>query len=206
MDVYIFAGIGLFGVLFIILSFVMGELGHLGDVGDAGHEIHLGEGDAGHELHADAADDAPGPLSLRVISIFLSSFGLVGAACRLSGLQTRTSAALGVGVGILLGWVVWRFMRLLWAQGGSSHLRAAELAGSLGEVTVAIPASGPGQVACVVDDARTYQVARSATGTEIPLGSQVRVTAVSADGVLVEPVTPDAAATVDALRRRSHDG
>ena len=29
MDVYIFAGIGLFGVLFIILSFVMGELGHL---------------------------------------------------------------------------------------------------------------------------------------------------------------------------------
>lgn len=193
MDLYIFASIGIFGSLLIVLSFVLGEIGHIGGDVALDHDMAI-DGDidhdvpAGHVPEADASTghDAPGPLSMRVLSIFLSAFGLVGAACRLSGLQTSTSAALGVAAGTALGWAAWRLMAFLWAQGGSSEVRVRDLEGRLGEVTVAIPGVGPGQVACIMDDVRVYQIARSLAGDEIPIGSRVRITAATPEGVIVE--------------------
>lgn len=195
MDLYVFMTIGLVGFLFIVISFLMGEvahlgdLGHAGDLGGAGHEIHVGDshGDHGGAGH-DSDSDGPGPLSTRVISIFLTAFGAAATAARLSGLAPITSAAVGVATGYGLGWCTWRFMRLVWSQGASSHLRTSDLEGATGEVTIAIPASGPGQVACVAHGMRTHQIARSATKEAIPLGSIVRITQVTPEGVLVEPV------------------
>lgn len=211
MDLYVFAGIGLFGALLIVLSFVMGEIGHIGgDVGidhevavdGGGHEAHVGHA-SGHDAGG-VGDDAPGPLSLRVLSIFLSAFGLVGAACRMSGLHTSTSAALGAAAGVALGWVAWRFMAFLWTQGGSSELRARDLEGCVGEVTVAVPAAGPGQVVCVIEDVRTYQIARSADGIAIPLGARVRVSAVTPEGVVVERLVEQNPLDAVERQRRSH--
>ncbi|HOJ20149.1 MAG TPA: hypothetical protein PLU39_12640 [Armatimonadota bacterium] len=193
MDLYIFASIGIFGSLLIVLSFVLGEIGHIGGGVDLDHDVAI-NGGVDHDLPASdapeadvsAGHDAPGPLSVRVLSIFLSAFGLVGAASRLSGLHTSTSAALGVAAGTVLGWAAWRLMAFLWSQGGSSEVRVRDLEGRMGEVTVAIPAVGPGQVACVVDDVRVYQIARSLAGEEIPIGSRVRITEATPEGVLVE--------------------
>lgn len=206
LSLSIFVGIGLFGALLIVLSFVMGEVGHLGDLGEAGVEHDFGAAEAGEGADGGdlGGDDAPGPLSMRVLSVFLSAFGLVGAACRASGLQTSTSAALGVASGWALGWCMWKFMCFLWAQGGSSEVRLRELEGCLAEVTVAIPAQGPGQVACVLDDTRTHQIARSESGVEIPAGTTVRITQVSPECVLVEPLAPDARPVSEGLRRTHH--
>lgn len=207
MDVYVFAGIGLFGLLFILISFLMGEIGHVGDlsVHEMGGDAHVGEAGGGHDHAGGVGEhDGPGPLSTRVISIFLAAFGTVATAARLSGLHSVTSAALGLASGYLLGWCTWRFMRLLWVQAASSHIRTLDLEGCPAEVTVAIPASGVGQVACVVHGVRTYQPARSVTGEEAPLGSAVRIAQVTAEGLMVEPVRDGGKTVSEESARRMH--
>lgn len=189
MDLYVYAGIGLFGFLLILASFVLGEVGHLGDLGhlDINHDIHV-EGFHGEHGGMDGDDDAPGPLSLRVVAIFLTAFGTIAAGARLSGLHSLTSAALGFAGGYALGWMIWKFMCFLYTQGGSSEILASQLEGCSAEVTVAIPPGGPGQVACVVNGTRTYQIARAENGFAIPLGSSVHVLRATAEGVIVEPL------------------
>ena len=192
LDVYVFASIGLLGFLFILLSFVLGEVGHLGDfghVGDVGHvEVDHAGDVGGHEAGEAGHEAGPGWLSTRVIAIFLTAFGAVATAARLSGFSAVTSSALGFASGYGLGWCTWRILRFMYGQEGSSQIRSRDLEGQIAEVTVAIPAKGPGQVACVVQDRRTHQIARSSTGQEIPIGSPVHVVRVTPEGVLVQPV------------------
>ncbi|MBI3944637.1 MAG: hypothetical protein HY321_01840 [Armatimonadetes bacterium] len=211
LSFYIYAGIGLFGFLYILVTFFLGELGHLGDFGgvDMDHDMDAGleheVGDAGADHSADVGEsDAPGPFSSRVISIFLTAFGAVAAGARYSGLPSSISAGLGMAAGYGLGWLTYRFMRLVWAQGASSHVRTRDLEGALAEVSVAIPVSGPGQVACIASGTRTYQIARAAAGTEIPLGSRVRIVSVTPEGVVVEPAPEDEPPASGEFRRRMH--
>ena len=222
---YVFAGIGLFGFLFVVLSFILGEFGHMGDLGhvDAGG-VDVGHVDVAHDFAGDGADhdgghagadhdaghagdadgDAPGPFSTRVLSIFLTTFGLVSAAGKALGYQTTTSAALGVVGGYALGWCIYKFTRLLWAQGGSSQIHMRDLEGTVAEVTVAIPAGGIGQVACMLNDQRTHQIARCEADAEIPLGALVRITRTTPEGVFVEPAPAAPGESPDELRERLH--
>jgi hypothetical protein len=63
-----------------------------------------------------------------------------------------------------------------------------KLVGEHAVVSVAIPANGVGQVSMSAGGELTEHVARSATGTAVPRGTPVTVTALGGDAVLVEPV------------------
>lgn len=211
LSFYIFATVGIIGFLYVLVSFLLGEVGHAGELGgvEVEHDLdalHAGmDHDVGlhAEHHADFGDgDAPGPFSTRVLAVFLAAFGMVGAAARYTGLTPLTSAAAGLGGGYGFGWLAWRLLRLVWSQGASSHIRAQDLVGQHAEVTVAVPASGVGQVACIVNGVRTYQIARSASGGDIPLGTHVRIVHVTAEGVSVEPVPRERSAVPEQPQRR----
>src|SRR5262245_23595000 len=86
----IIAGVGF---IFLLLSFVLGDLfEHLNA------DIDLNSGNDGIAL-----------LDSRVISIFLTAFGGVGAICSKLGFDVTLSSVGGLLGGITLGWIVLYF-------------------------------------------------------------------------------------------------
>ena len=85
--------------------------------------------------------------------------------------------------------LVYQFAKILYAQQASSELHMTGLVGIIGEVSVAVPASGVGQIVVNTGGERTEHIARSGTGTAIARGTDVTITAVGGDSVTVAPVT-----------------
>ena len=85
LDQAFFLGIALVGALFLLISFLIGEIGDFADdvgdaIGDQLGELGIGDGaDAGAADHgAGEAGDAPSPFSLRTIMAFLTAYGASG--------------------------------------------------------------------------------------------------------------------------------
>lgn len=157
------------GFVFLLLSFFLGDLfEHLNA------DIDLGGGNGGIAL-----------LDSRVISIFLTAFGGVGAICSKLGLGVTFSSAGGLFGGILLGWVIFYFGRLLYRQQASSSVGAHQLIGRTAEVVVAIKPGSVGQISCRVGAERVEKLARAKTDSEIKVGSQVRIEEIAGESVVV---------------------
>jgi membrane protein implicated in regulation of membrane protease activity len=157
------------GFVFLLLSFFLGDLfEHLNA------DIDLGGGNDGIAL-----------LDSRVISIFLTAFGGVGAICSKLGLGVTFSSAGGLIGGIMLGCVVLYFGRLLYRQQASSSVGAHQLIGRMAEVVVAIKPGSVGQICCRVGAERVEKLARAKTDSEIKVGSQVRIEEIFGESVIV---------------------
>jgi membrane protein implicated in regulation of membrane protease activity len=63
----------------------------------------------------------------------------------------------------------------------------ATLVGKHGEVSVAIPVGGVGQVAMSLAGERSEHLARTANGQSVPRGTEVVITALRGDSVIVAP-------------------
>ena len=175
----IYALIGAFGLLFLLTMLFVGELfGGDHDVGGA--DLGDGHGEFGHE-------GGPSIFSGRIMASFLTAFGAGGVVGRHLGWSHPAASALGVLTGVVLASVVYQFAHILYSQQASSEVHMSGLVGVSGDVTVAIPASGHGQVAVVFRGEPSTQIARSAGGTPIPAGTLVRIVALAGDGVVVEP-------------------
>jgi membrane protein implicated in regulation of membrane protease activity len=163
--------IALIGLFFLIVSALFGD--H-----DADHSI-----ETAHEV---AFAEHPSPFSLRVISLFLTAFGAVGAMARLYGLGYTGSTVAGILAGAVVGFAAYKLISLFMGQQSSSGIEAEELVGIVGQVSVAIPDGGLGQVSVVVKEKRVYPMARAASAGVIVEGTEVRIVRSTGNTVYVE--------------------
>lgn len=158
------------GFLFLLASFFLGDLFE-----QIGWDVDLGT-DGGHEM---------GWFDTRVLSIFVTAFGGIGAISLLLGLGVVAGSLLGLAGGIALGAAVFWFGRMLFRQQASSSVSAHQLIGRLAEVTVAIPPGGIGRILCRLDAERVEKLARSQNAAPIALGTKVIIEEIAEEMVIV---------------------
>ncbi len=168
----VFVIIGLVGFFFLIVSALFG--------GD-----HDGGLDHDHDIGHDVG---PNPFSLRIISLFLTGFGATGAIGQSYGLGYPVSAAIGVVSGAIMGYAGYSLIHMFMRQQASSTVSDEDMVGILGQVSVAIPAGGLGQVEVLVRGKRHYPSARALREEAIAEGAQVKVVRCAGNQVVVEKI------------------
>jgi membrane-bound ClpP family serine protease len=176
----IYAAIGAFGFLFLVVMLFSG----LGDHELGGHDGAIG--------HVDAGQDGPGVFSARVMASFLTAFGVGGIVGRYYDLPHPAASAVGIVAGLVMAGAVYQFARLLYSQQASSSVQMTSLVGRSAEVSVAIPEGGVGQVALIASGERTEHVARGVDGRAIARGTEVVITALRGDSLVVVPAATPA--------------
>ena len=176
----IYAVIGVVGFILLLGMLLVGEV-FGGDHDVAGHDLTVGHGDI----------DAGGPslFSVRIMSSFLTAFGVGGVVARYYDLPHPAASAIGIVAGIVMAGAVYQFAKILYSQQASSELRMTTLVGKTAEVSVGIPAGGVGQVALTIGGERSEHIARGAGGAALPRGTEVVITALGGDSVIVSPVS-----------------
>lgn len=181
----IYAAIGAVGFLFLLVMLFVGDVG--GDHDFGGHDV------GGHDVaHGDADHGGPGLFSARIMAAFLTAFGVGGVVGRYYGLPHPAASGIGVLAGVVMAGLVYQFAKLLHSQQASSEVRVTSLVGKLAEVSVAIPASGVGQVVLIASGERTEHIARGANGIAVPRGTEVIVTGLRGDSLVVAPASSQA--------------
>jgi membrane protein implicated in regulation of membrane protease activity len=165
----VFLAIASVGFLFLLVSLVFGEIF---DHFDSSFDHDLGHG-------------GPGFFSSRVVSVFITAFGCVGAISMHYGLGPLPSSLLGFVSGLVFGGGVYAFARFLYNQQASSDVLSKDLVGQSARVVVTIPSGGVGQIRCRVGEELIDKVARARDGSTIPEHTTVRVDEVLGEVVIV---------------------
>jgi hypothetical protein len=168
-----YAAIAAFGLVILLVLLLAGDV--FGGDHDIGHDGGLGGGDHG----------GPSVFSVRIMSSFLTAFGVGGVLARYYGLSHVAASLIGIVSGAAMSSLVLQFAKLLYSQQASSDLHMQSLVGAVAEVSVAIPPGGVGQIAVSAGGARSEHVARSADGRGVARGASVVVTGLGADSVIV---------------------
>ena len=177
----IYAAIGAFGFLFLLVMLFVGEVfGADHDVG--GHDAALEHGDHG----------GPSILSARVMASFLTAFGVGGVVARYYHLSHPASSGVGVAAGLVMSTIVYQFAKLLYSQQASSEVRMTTLVGRTAQVSVAISKGGVGQISLTYGGERSEHIARSEDGRAVSEGAEVVITGLRGDTVVVAPAGPPA--------------
>jgi membrane protein implicated in regulation of membrane protease activity len=167
-----FLAIAAFGFVFLLASAVLGDLFEHGDF-DHDTDVHGG---------------GPSILSGRVLSVFVTAFGAFGAIGIHLGYGVGPSTAMGFGGGLAFAAVIYLFASFLYSQQATSHIRVSELVGCTGEVSVAIPKGGLGQVRCTLGDTVIEKIARARDNEEIPANTLVKIEEIGGESVIVRRV------------------
>jgi len=167
----VFLGIAGIGFLFLVISLVFGEVfEHMG--ADVDHSFDHG---------------GPSFLSVRGLSVFVTTFGGIGAIGTKYGLSTAAASGAGFVGGTFFAYLIFIFAKFLYGQQASSTTASADVVGQTARVIVAIPAGGVGQVRCRLGEELVDRVARSRSGKAIPENASVRVEEVLGEVVVVSP-------------------
>lgn len=164
-----FLAIAAFGFAFLVGSSLLGDI--------------FEHGDFSHD--ADGHGAGPSIFSSRILSVFVTAFGSFGAIGVHLGYGLGVSTAMGFGGGVLIAAVIYAFASFLYSQQASSHVRTSDLVGSTGQVSVAIPKGGVGQVRCALGDTVVEKVARAANNEEIPVNTLVKIQSLVGEVMLV---------------------
>jgi membrane protein implicated in regulation of membrane protease activity len=167
----VFLGIGAVGFLILVISLFFGEIFEHFDFGGLDHD--LGHG-------------GPGFFSTRVMSVFVTAFGGIGAIAteyRFGPLAASVIAFVG---GFALAAPVYFFARFLYGQQSSSDLRSQDLVGQVGRVVVAIPTGGVGQVRVRMGEELVDKVARGREPEAIAENASVVVEEVLGETIIVK--------------------
>jgi hypothetical protein len=176
----IYAAIGAVGFVFLLVMLFVGDVG--GDHDFAGHDVSID--------HADGGDHGgPGIFSARIMAAFLTAFGVGGVVGRFYDLSHPASSGLGVVAGAIMAGLVYQFAKLLHSQQASSEVHMTTLVGRSAEVSVGIPLNGVGQVVLIASGERTEHIARGDGGVAVPRGTEVIITGLRGDSVIVAPAT-----------------
>ncbi len=160
------------GFALLLVSLVFGEVFEL-----FGFDVDVGGGIDGHGL-----------LDSRAVSVFITTFGGVGAIATQLGFSVLPSALLGLASGLAFGGLVSLFARFLYRQQSTSSVSASQLVGRNAQVIVAIPAGGVGQISCRIGEERVERIARSRDSRELSLGTLVCIEEIGSNFVIVSPV------------------
>jgi membrane protein implicated in regulation of membrane protease activity len=192
LDQAFFLGIALVGALFLLASFVIGEIGDFfDDVGDTvGDAIGIGDTDVGTDTGGDMGDEGPSPLSLRTVMAFLTAYGASGLITSAYGWSTLASSLFAIIPGAVMGLVAYQVMRQLYAQQATSVVEVGGLLGSGGVVDVAIPQAGLGRVTVSTHTGSSTFLARSQDGAAIAHGERVVVRGTMGNELVVARAEP----------------
>ena len=173
----------LIGLIYAIIATILG--GHHFDFG--GHDVAVGGHDVGTEMSGGEVQFSP--LSPVVIATFITSFGAMGLislfALKISALP---SVLVSVIVALAIAALVFiAFAKLFSVTQSSSEAQVADLAGTIGEVTTPISATGLGEVAYVQRGSRYSSPAKSVDGNPIDRNASVKIVKVVGNTVYVQP-------------------
>jgi len=167
----VFLSIAGIGFLFLVISLIFGEVSDV---------FHF-DTDFDHSLdHAGLSFFSP-----RVLSVFVTAFGGIGAIAVNNGWSTGAASAAGVGGGVVIASLILWFARFLYGQQASSDVVTRELVGQTGRVVVGIPAGGVGQIRLQVGEAMVDKIASAKDGEPIPENAVARVEEVVGETVVV---------------------
>lgn len=163
----VFLAIAAVGFLFLMLALIFGEIFDFFD-------------------HGDIDTGGPGVLSSRVIAVFITAFGGVGALAVQNGYSPGMSSLFGAISGVVFGGAMAMLGRFLYNQQSSSDVRATDLVGQNARVVVSIPANGVGQIRLRIGEELVDKIAQSRDGIAIPENSSVQVETVLGETVIVK--------------------
>jgi membrane protein implicated in regulation of membrane protease activity len=162
----VFLAIAAVGFIFLLAALIFGEVFDFFD-------------------HGDVDTGGPGILSSRVIAVFITTFGAVGALGVHNGLSPGAASILGAVTGAVFAAAMAMLGRFLYNQQSSSEVRADDLVGQNCRVIVSIPANGVGQIRCRVGEELVDKIAQANDGHAIPENSHVKVETVLGETVIV---------------------
>jgi membrane protein implicated in regulation of membrane protease activity len=166
----VFLGIGAIGFLFLLVSLLFGGIF---DHFDGGLDHDLDHG-------------GPGFLSTRVMSVFITAFGGVGAIATHFGFTPLPASSIGAISGLVIATPVYYFARFLYGQQATSELLAHDLVGRIGRVVVTIPAGGIGQVRVKLGEELVDKIARGREPLAIAENTSVIVEEVLGETIIVK--------------------
>lgn len=161
----VFLAIAAVGLLFLVGALAFGELFDIFD-----HDI----------------DHGPGFLSSRVVAVFITTFGCVGALGVHYGLEPVAASLVGALSGFVIGAGVVMLGRALYNQQSTSEVRTDDLVGQTCRVIVGIPANGIGQIRCRIGEELVDKIAQARDGAAIPENASVQVETVLGETVVVK--------------------
>lgn len=164
----IFLIIGGIGFLFLLISLLMGDLFDAFQI----------------DLDLDTNGDF-GLFDSRVISVFLTAFGFVGALTLQFELGGFLGVLFGLVSGIVLGALVFAFGYFLHSQQASSSVGDQDLLGRTAQVVVGIKPGSVGQISCLIGDERVEKIARTSNGEAIEAGKTVFIEEITGDAFIV---------------------
>lgn len=169
----------LFGAAFTAVSFFVGNA-HLG---------HFHVGHHGHGHHAHGVDDRSplAFLNLPALLAFLTWFGAAGYLISKTGMPALLAAPVAIVVGLAAGWLVVKLLAKV--RAGEQVLDPADyrLPGTVGQLTVGIPAGGVGEIVFAKAGRRRSEAARAVDGRPLARGAEVVITAYERGVALVQP-------------------
>ncbi len=164
----VFLVIGGIGFLFLMISLIVGDLFDAFQI----------------DLDLDTNGDF-GLFDSRVISVFLTALGFVGALSVQFGFGSLVAGLFGLATGIGLGALVFAFGYFLHKQQASSSVGDRDLLGRTAQVVVGIRPGSVGQISCLIGDERVEKVARSKYDEEIEAGKTVFIEEVTGEAIIV---------------------
>jgi membrane protein implicated in regulation of membrane protease activity len=177
-----------FGLLFTLLSLVLGSV-HVG--GHIGHAVghHLGHDVSGHTSNAETGSNDLPLLNASSLVGGLTWFGATGYLLTRLGDWALPVAILGaLAVGALGWYLVARFLGLVLKGEVEMDPDDYRLEGTVGQVSVGIPAGGTGEIIFPKAGSRRSEAARAKVkGQSIPRGTEVVITTYSDGFATVQP-------------------
>lgn len=185
-----------FGALFTIGSVVLGLGGHAGHAAHAAHGPlshaagHDGLGHA-HEgaTHGHTGADFPWLNASSAIG-GLTWFGAAGLLLTRLGDLAVPAVVLGAVLAGAIGWyLVARFLGLVLSGEREMDPRDYRLEGTVGTVSIGIPASGTGEILFTKAGVRRSEAARAPGSVAIPRGTEIVITSYANGFATVQPWT-----------------
>jgi membrane protein implicated in regulation of membrane protease activity len=162
----------------IILALGGALFGHDHDVGDHDHDFHDGSGEH---------DGTISIFSTKVVSVFIMGFGGGGAIAEYYGHGWVRSSLVGLGVGFVMGAVMYAVLSYLFGHQANSLVYSHDLVGRQGIVTIPIEPGAVGEVNVSCGDRiLTYLARTSAEGKALPKGSTIEVVSSAGNQLLVK--------------------
>ncbi len=167
-------GAFLFGLAFTSVSLLLGAA----DIGlhsfhiDGPHGLHLGDGHAGHAHGGESVS----PFTVGSVLAFLTWFGGVAYLARNGlGIVGVLAILLGMGAGVVGGWIVYRVLRVLAMHDDAIDPEVERAAMAFGQVLTPIRAGGTGEIVYQNRGVRQTVPARAVDQDGIPAGAEVVV-------------------------------